>query len=92
LVARWAGDEFVFLIRECDEEGAKILMERLLARIKQFKPLDIPVTVSIGISTAVPSDETKHTLNSLFEQADSAMYKAKMTGRNGISIYQKDEG
>jgi two-component system cell cycle response regulator len=92
LVARWAGDEFVFLIRECDEEGAKILMERLLARIKQFKPLDIPVTVSIGISTAVPSDETKHTLNSLFEQADSAMYKAKMAGRNGISIYQKDEG
>ena len=91
IVARWAGDEFVFLIRECNDEGAQILMERLLERIKQFKPLDIPVTVSIGIAAALPSSHKKHTLNSLFDQADSAMYKAKMAGRNCIAIYQKDD-
>lgn len=89
-VARWAGDEFVFLIRECNDEGAQILMERLLERIKQFKPLDISVTVSIGIASALPSSDKKHTLNSLFEQADSAMYKAKMAGRNCIEVYQQE--
>jgi PleD family two-component response regulator len=32
--------------------------------------------------------ETKHNLNSLFEQADDAMYRAKMSGRNCIKSYE----
>lgn len=91
LVARWAGDEFVFLLRECDEAGARALMDRLLVRTKQFKPLDIPLTLSIGVAVVDPESDERHSVNSLFDQADSAMYKAKMAGRNCIEIYQEDD-
>jgi len=89
MVARWSGEEFVFLLADCNQITAKELMEKLLNRLKQFKPCGIEVTVSIGIATT--DDDKQHTLNSLFDLADSAMYQAKMAGRNCIEIYDGDE-
>lgn len=89
MVARWSGEEFVFLLADCDQITAKELMEKLLSRLKQFKPCGLEVTVSIGIATT--NNDKQHTLNSLFDLADSAMYQAKMAGRNCIEIYGDDE-
>ena len=89
MVARWSGEEFVFLLADCDQAAAKALMEKLLNRLKQFKPSGIDVTVSIGIATT--NKDKQHTLNSLFDMADSAMYQAKMAGRNCIELYSEAE-
>ena len=64
-------------------------MERIQKRLEQFKPANVSITVSIGIATV--NDHQKHSLNSLFELADSAMYRAKMSGRNCIRVYDGDE-
>ncbi|MDH5592522.1 MAG: GGDEF domain-containing protein, partial [Gammaproteobacteria bacterium] len=85
--ARWAGEEFVFLLPDCDTETAVALMERLQKRLAQFKPANVPVTVSIGLATM--DGNSKHNLNSLFELADGAMYQAKIAGRNCIRIVEK---
>lgn len=86
MVARWASEEFVFLLPDCSESKATALMERLQKRLSQFKPANVSITLSIGLATM--DVDTKHNLNSLFEQADDAMYRAKMSGRNCIKVYE----
>lgn len=86
LVARWSGEEFVFLLANCDKKSAIVLMERLQKRLAQLKPTGIDITVSIGIATMDVGSE--HNLNSLFELADSAMYQAKMAGRNCVKAHE----
>lgn len=86
MVARWASEEFVFLLPDCPEANALAFMERLQKRLRQFKPASVIITVSIGLATM--EAETEHNLNSLFEQADDAMYRAKMSGRNCIKSYE----
>jgi len=87
LIARWASEEFVFLLSNCDASMAITLMERIQKRLEQFKPANVEITVSVGVAT-VSGDDTRHTLNSLFELADSAMYQAKIAGRNCIREYE----
>lgn len=89
MVARWAGEEFIFLLPDCDSKTAVSLMERLQKRLAQFKPANFPVTVSIGVATM--DGEIKHNLNSLFELADGAMYQAKIAGRNCIRVADKQK-
>lgn len=89
MIARWSGDEFIFLLTDCNAVKAIALMERLQKRLRQFKPANITVTVSIGIATMTVGE--KHSLNSLFELADRAMYQAKMAGRNCIKKYEEGE-
>jgi two-component system cell cycle response regulator len=89
MVARWASEEFVFLLSNCEAETAFTLMDRLQKRLEQFNPGNVPITVSIGIATV--NDQTKHSINSLFELADSAMYRAKMSGRNCIRVYEDED-
>jgi two-component system cell cycle response regulator len=77
MVARWAGEEFVFLLPDCPEANALAFMECLQKRLKQFKPASVIITVSIGLATM--DADNKYNLNSLFELADNAMYRAKMS-------------
>ena len=87
LVARWGGDEFVFILPNCDEATATSLMQRLLKRLAQIKPAHLPVSASIGITSINAEDENWH---DLFHRADSAMYTAKMSGRNCVVRFQKE--
>ena len=89
MIARWASEEFVFLLSNCEAETAFTLMERIQKRLEQFNPGNVPITVSIGIATV--NNQAKHSINSLFELADSAMYRAKMSGRNCIRVYEDEE-
>jgi len=88
MVARWSGDEFIFLLPDCDTETASALMKRLQKRLSQFKPENIELTVSIGIAST--QGQENNNLNSLFELADGAMYQAKMAGRNCVREYHRD--
>ena len=88
LVARWSGEEFVFLLANCDKTSAILLMERLQKRLAQLNPANVSLSVSIGIATMDIGD--KHNLNSLFELADGAMYQAKMAGRNCVVAHEDE--
>ncbi len=88
MVARWSGEEFIFLLPSCDSDTALALMTRLQKRLSQFKPANIAITVSVGLATT--STETPYNLNSLFELADRAMYQAKMSGRDCIKVYESE--
>jgi diguanylate cyclase (GGDEF)-like protein len=86
--ARLGGDEFVVIL-DCikSSEDAPLIANKLIDAISQpvhFNSHEIQIGVSIGI--AVYPD---HSLKSgdIIRLADSAMYKAKVTGKNKFKIY-----
>lgn len=87
-IARLGGDEFAILMDNFkDTEDPKIVAQRIVNSMQ--KPLHISgrtlsVTVSIGIAI-YPNDDADVAV--LLTKADTAMYKAKSSGRNGYYIY-----
>lgn len=86
LVTRYGGEEFAIILPETDENGALAMAERLRttledARISCGACEDIAITVSIGCSSGRPFTVTPE---ALVKAADTALYRAKETGRNRV--------
>lgn len=86
LVARFRGGEFVCLLPGVDSDGALLVAERFrkavldLAIPHEQSPTSPVVTLSQGLATMIPVDETQSEL--LLVEADSQLYEAKRNGRN----------
>jgi diguanylate cyclase (GGDEF)-like protein len=84
-VARMGGDEFAVILRETSEADARVLAERVLARIRSLRVAAaseeiLEVTVSIGLAKIEAADDEKMWL----ERADRALYLAKEAGRDRV--------
>ncbi|WOT04226.1 diguanylate cyclase DgcS [Shewanella youngdeokensis] len=81
---RIGGDEFTLLVQG-DARSAARLCQRILSAIEDHSHLnDYHVKTSLGIAQW-HSDDTEQ---SLYQKSDSALYKAKASGRGCFSIYQ----
>ena len=81
-VARLGGDEFVVLLGEATFEGTSEVARKILevvGRPFQIEPHRLGVTPSLGISL-YPQDGGD--FETLLKHADTAMYRAKESGRN----------
>ncbi len=86
MIARYGGDEFVVLLPETKIEQALQCAERVRKAVEVGDPLGeqgppFKVTISIGVAEMQPGD----VLETLLQRADSALYQAKLSGRNRIS-------
>ena len=92
MVARYGGEEFVVLLPQADAAVALKVAERCQRLIQKQaiphaqSPHDQRITVSIGVGTIVPHDETKP--SSFIEAVDQQLYAAKKNGRNRIEVMQ----
>ena len=78
MLARWGGDEFA-LIFKCDINTAqKIINRTVKTRIKDPLLIKYNVNTSIGLTEYKPGDK----VDSIFERADSALYKKKEESKN----------
>ncbi|MEK9500329.1 EAL domain-containing protein [Gemmatimonadota bacterium DH-20] len=87
-VARLGGDEFIVILPEVGETSnmehvARRILDRLSAPVA-LDQYEVSVSASIGI-TAYPDDGID--AESLFRNADAAMYQAKERGRNTYRFY-----
>ncbi len=80
-LARYGGEEFV-LASSIEKDGSEFLAEKLRMAVEQIDNQYRPVTVSIGATQWHPSDNHK----SLIARADSALYEAKKSGKNRVSV------
>jgi len=92
-VARYGGEEFVAIIPGFEYDDAKLMADEVRKRIIEAEILHADskisdfLTISIGVASIIPS--AKYTPVFLVEEADSALYLAKKSGRNivkGIEI------
>lgn len=91
VVARFGGEEFVILMRDCDRTQAQSLAENLRKGISELSistsNATFHITVSIGVSTLSESNKAQfHRFETLLEEADSKLYDAKNGGRNRVCI------
>lgn len=91
LIARIGGEEFAVLLVETPETRAIKIAHRILKSVKQkqitYGDQTISISVSIGVSPTLMTDK-KETVENLISRADSALYRAKNSGRNTIKIFK----
>lgn len=86
---RYGGEEFLLILGLTDAQGAKDIGEKIQKAVyKTNIPHDkskvsYRITASIGIATIREDDDS---FNDLIKRADDALYKAKQSGRNQISV------
>ncbi len=83
---RVGGEEFLLVLPDTSTAAAELIVERMLAAIRSSRPLkekaDFRYTFSAGIATAQVGD----TVTDVLRRADTALYSAKMAGRNRIHL------
>ncbi|MBO3086620.1 putative bifunctional diguanylate cyclase/phosphodiesterase [Cellulomonas fengjieae] len=86
LIARLSGDEFALLLRGPDVDAAAqdVASDIVAAFAAPFRVegLDLRVTASVGVAL---HDGTESDPDVLLRSADSAMYSAKLRGRNQVA-------
>jgi diguanylate cyclase (GGDEF)-like protein len=87
-VVRYGGDEFIVVLPNTDEHGARLIADKLLKNVRSLK---IPhehsgvakfVTVSIGCT----SGNVLYPYDDFVKNADKLMYKSKHDGRDRFSF------
>ena len=94
VVARLGGDEFGILLTDVTPEGARDVAAELLAAVDREAMVaaadqGVRVTASIGVSTI--DCATGRSAEVLLSDADTAMYRAKRTGRNRFATIAAPE-
>jgi diguanylate cyclase (GGDEF)-like protein len=84
ILARYGGEEFILTLPHTEEEGARVVAERIRKAVEQLEIATasgpVRFTVSIGLSIY----NRDLSLERIVERADEALYKAKQGGRNRI--------
>ena len=87
ILGRYGGEEFAILLPETDQHDAYRVAERIRKHMieasVQTDQGPVSITISLGVTAAGP-DSTD--LAVLLDRADTAMYSAKQSGRNQVSV------
>jgi len=90
IAGRYGGDEFVLLLPETEEDGARLIAERLRSKVKETNFSEsadpIRVTISFGVATARYPSPPSH--QDLQGWADQALYIAKNRGRDRVEAFR----
>jgi diguanylate cyclase (GGDEF)-like protein/PAS domain S-box-containing protein len=87
VVARLGGEEFAVLLEGASVEQARLVCERIRVRLAGSEGRSIAgdpvhVTVSVGLAPLTPEASAED----VFKAADTALYRAKNSGRNRLSV------
>ena len=88
IVARWGGEEFLILLKECPLQQANMIAEKLRTTIAahdfKLQGKALSLSASLGVAQYVPQESA----TDFFSRADHALYQAKEQGRNCIMVAQ----
>ncbi|MBK8011233.1 MAG: diguanylate cyclase [Deltaproteobacteria bacterium] len=87
--SRYGGEEFAIILPQTDRAGGVVVADRIRAALEAtvIAGVQTPMrlTASFGLST-IETGKPRKSGADLFEQADSALYRAKRAGRNRVEV------
>ncbi|MCX7872083.1 MAG: EAL domain-containing protein [Verrucomicrobiae bacterium] len=87
-VARWGGDEMILVLTDLhSHDEAYAVCERIRVQVQEKLKQDeigIPATMSMGVAICPDDSDSPESLQ---QQADTALYVAKSSGRNTIVFF-----
>lgn len=83
ITSRLGGDEFLIFARDCDQHGAELIANRLLAEARKSEGA-ARFTISVGFAV---SEGLQGGFDLLYRHADVALYRAKGAGRDRYAMY-----
>ncbi len=93
IAVRYGGEEFSLVFTDADLEGALRVVERLRVHVAQtsvpYGDVQLSFTISAGVATRSPGDAMG--ADSLIQQADQGLYRAKTEGRNRVCTYDPEQ-
>jgi diguanylate cyclase (GGDEF)-like protein/PAS domain S-box-containing protein len=88
MLFRLGGEEFVVVLSDTDIVNANHVAERLRSRVEQtpvlFEERCFSITASFGVASWRPGEDG---LEGALRRADAALYDAKASGRNRVSVH-----
>ncbi len=87
--ARYGGEEFIVILKDTNKKEASLVGEKIRKNVSNLKIEGIKnsITISVGIALYPSNSKFK---DDLVKKADQALYHAKQTGRNRVSIYNSE--
>ena len=87
--ARIGGEEFLLILPAAALGQAGVIVERLLARVRQSRPLAAQPEFGYRCSAGLVEAQWGEGSEALLQRADATMYRAKAAGRDRV---ERDEG
>jgi len=94
-VARFGGEEFIFILPDTDLHGASVLAEKLRRNVEDERIIHEKsqvsdfITISLGVYTYSPAkDDEQISSERILIELDKQLYQAKRLGRNQLSVYR----
>jgi diguanylate cyclase (GGDEF)-like protein len=89
-VARWGGEEFLFLLPDTDLRGAGVVAEKLRVAVEttviSFAERLVPVAMTFGVAVCTRGT----TVQDAIARADRALYTGKHGGKNQVILESGD--
>ncbi|MFP4483620.1 MAG: diguanylate cyclase [Spirochaetaceae bacterium] len=88
LAARYGGEEFCLILPDTDSAEARAAAERVRRELgaQSFETasgIALRITCSVGVASVTPTDRSP---GDVLKRADGALYTAKESGRNRVSV------
>jgi diguanylate cyclase (GGDEF)-like protein/PAS domain S-box-containing protein len=92
VATRFGGDEFVVMVESSEPESAVIALgERIVATLREpYNCGGQTVRITVSVGAVVQNNDEAVVASDLLRRADTAMYRAKNSGRNCLAIFTLD--
>ncbi|MFZ2632328.1 MAG: GGDEF domain-containing protein [Desulfosalsimonadaceae bacterium] len=84
VLGRFGGEEFLIFLSSVNPDFLYEVGEKIRVAVMNIKEVEMPVTISIGMSHGRISSDIDKEIETLIRRADENLYRAKRDGRNRV--------
>lgn len=88
-VARWGGEEFIFLLPQTDDVGVLVLAEKLRSTVESTQIKTERGVIRITMTFGCCSFQKMERLEAFIDKADQALYTGKKNGKNQVFVWSQ---
>ncbi|MFV8569735.1 diguanylate cyclase [Marinobacter sp. SBS5] len=91
-IGRYGGEEFLVVLSDCSAEQAAELIDDIRIRFSELVFTSGDDSFHVTMSAGVAAINDYPLASEAIEAADQALYERKQAGRNGVTVYKRQDG